>query len=209
MYKLWLYPSPFYCRGLNFSYFYANFSSMKRVVLMISFSFFSSGLWAQNLVNPEGSKLLWVLLFVLVFLISPFLFRYFKHKNNAGGKKSFFSARKVNISLVKDRIYYPDFLTLEVINNGSVDIDLDKPLLVFDNFWLKRKFRLKGINGYSFYPLYLEKGKKHELNIDLQHFYAHDKRLRKYPKVNIHLNDVRGKKLGRRSVFLRKTLIKF
>jgi hypothetical protein len=111
--------------------------------------------------------------------------------------------------LGKDRVYYPDNLQLKIKNTGSSDIDLDRPLLVFDNFWIKRKFRLKGFDNYSFYPLYLERGKTHTLPIDLNRFYTHDKSLKKFPKTKVIVFDVKGRKLGSTSVFLRKTLFKY
>jgi hypothetical protein len=98
---------------------------------------------------------------------------------------------------------------MKVKNIGNTDIDLDKPLLILDNFWLKRKFRLKGMENRTFYPLFLEKGKTHTLNIDLNRFYMHDKKLKKYPKIVLVLSDVKGKRLGSKSVYLRKTLVKF
>lgn len=106
-------------------------------------------------------------------------------------------------------MYFPDIIKMEVKNSGNIDIDLDKPLLILDNFWLKRKFKLKGMDNRIFYPLFLEKGKTHTLNIDLNRFYLHDKKLKKYPKAIIVLSDVKGKRLGRKSIYLRKTLVKF
>jgi hypothetical protein len=116
---------------------------------------------------------------------------------------------KVKVDLQKDRLYYPDNVKLEVKNTGNTDIDLDMPMLVFDNFWLKRKFRLKGTEGRNFYPLYLEKKKVHELNIDLNHFYSYDKKLIRYPKVKVFVFNVKGKRLGKSAIYIRKTLIRF
>src|SRR5690606_18038258 len=118
-----------------------------------------------------------------------------------------FARRKVAITLEKDRVYFPDYLKMTVTNKGNIDIDLDKPLLVLDNFWLKRKFRLKGMQNRTFYPLYLEKDKTHSLTIDLNGFYLHDKKLKRYPKATVHLFDVKGRRLGSKAVYLRKTLV--
>ena len=98
---------------------------------------------------------------------------------------------------------------MKVKNAGNSDIDLGQPLLVFDNFWLKRKFKLKGMENRTFYPLYLEKGKTHTLQIDLTRFYSHDKKLKKFPKAKISVFNVKGKRLKSKSIYLRKTLIKF
>lgn len=167
-------------------------------------------LWAQNEIGPEGSKLIYVLggvvLISLVFLIGKKLAG--KNKKTKAKQTPFFRIKNVSVQLEKDTLYYPDNLTLTVKNKGF-DIDLDQPLLVFDNFWLKRKFKIKGMDNHLFYPLYLEKGKTHTLTIDLNRFYSHDKKLKKFPKAKIIVYDVKGKKVGSSSVFLRKTLVKF
>ncbi|HYQ58675.1 MAG TPA: hypothetical protein VEP89_15150 [Draconibacterium sp.] len=166
-------------------------------------------LYAQNEIGPEGHKLLWVFFFLLaVTLVFVFTSKPFK-KNGKAKRRPILSFKKLDIKLEKDAKYFPDTLILTVKNTGSEAIDLEQPLLVFDNFWLKRKFRIKGMDNYSFYPLFLEKGKTHQLTIDLNRFYSHDKSLKKFPKVKVHLNDVKGKRLGSKAVFLRKTLVKF
>jgi hypothetical protein len=161
-------------------------------------------LYAQNEVGPDGSKLVWVMLILAAIIISYFVFR---KKGNK--KRPLFALQRVKIELEKDRLYYPDNLILNVKNIGNTDIDLDRPLLVFDNFWLKRKFRLKGTENRTFYPLYMVKGYNHTLNIDLNHFYSYDKKLKSYPKIKITIFNVKGRRLGSNSIFLRKTLVKF
>lgn len=182
---------------------------MKKGFLIVLFLLSSQLIFAQNEIGPEGHKLLWFVLFVVlitaVFILTAKPFK----KGEPKVKKPLFQNKKVSVDLLKDSVYYPDSLSLSVKNTGNTDLDLDQPLLVFDNFWLKRKFRLKGMGNRTFYPLFLEKGKTHNLNIDLTRFYGHDKKLKKYPKAKVILFDVKGKKLGSKSVFLRKTLFKF
>lgn len=181
---------------------------MKRLFSVLVFSSFSSVLWAQNEIGPDGDKLIWILLIVLALIVLFYLL-------GGTGKKprlyfgSVFRRQRIHIELEKDRKYFPDNLRLSIKNTGRADIDLDRPLLIFDNFWLKRNFRINGMQNRTFYPLYLEKGKTHTLDIDLVRFFRHDKRLKKYPKVKIRINDVKGKTLGQESVYLRKTLIRF
>lgn len=182
---------------------------MKRAFLLVLFTNSYSGLLAQNEVGPDGDKL--VLFFALILALIVLLAILGKRGSKIGleNLKTVFRIKRVAVELTKDRIYYPDNLQLKIKNTGSADIDLDRPLMVFDNFWMKRKFRLKGFASYNFYPLYLEKGKTHTLTIDLARFYIHDKKLKKFPKVKIFVLDVKGKKLGSDSVFLQKTLFKF
>jgi hypothetical protein len=159
---------------------------------------------AQNEVRPDGDKIVWVL---LIFLATLFLFFVFRKKGNR--RQPLFVRQRIKTELEKNRLYFPDYLTLTVKNIGNTDIDLDRPLLIFDNFWLKRKFRLKGMDNRTFYPLYMVKNYTHTLHIDLNHFYSYDRKLKRYPKVKIIFFNVKGKRLGNNSVYLRKTLIKF
>ncbi len=105
--------------------------------------------------------------------------------------------------------HYPDELILSVINEGKQAVDIEQPMLVFSSIWVKRKFRIKGTNNASFYPLYLDKEQSHTLTIDLNRFYSHSKSLKKLPKAKVVIFEVNGRRLGSQSVYLRKTLFKF
>lgn len=181
---------------------------MKKALVLLIILLKSQIIFAQSEVGPEGGKLIWFLLIPLILALVFFVFRK-KDLKKTGGKKPFFQNRRVKIELEKDSLYYPDNLKLRIKNSGNSDIDIGQPLLVFDNFWLKRKFKLKGVGNRVFYPLYLEKGKTHTLQIDLTGFYAHDKKLKKFPKAKVSVFDVKGKRMGSKSVYLRKTLFKF
>ena len=182
---------------------------MKRVLGVVLFVGFCNKLFAQNEIGPDGDKLIWLLLIVVAIVTFIFLSGKISKSKKSDNKRSFFQIKRVKIELKKSKLYYPEYLTLSVKNTGNSDIDLDKPKLVFDNFWLKRNFRIKGMNKHTFYPLYLDRGKMHSLDIDLTQFYYHDKRLKKYPKIRVIIYDVNNRKLGSKSVFIRKTLLKF
>jgi hypothetical protein len=113
---------------------------------------------------------------------------------------------KVRIFLDKDRRFYPDYLYLRIENIGKNDVDIDRPLITFENILSERKFRIRGTNRYSFYPLYLDSGKTHKLEIELRPFYQYDRKLKRLPKVSITVFDVQNRKLGKKSIRLRKTL---
>lgn len=161
--------------------------------------------------GPDG----YIFLIGLAVLIAlPLLYLAFrsvfgkKRPATSQSKQGFWTRKKVTVELEKDRMYYPDTIRLTVKNIGKTDVDLDRPLLIFRNFWTKRKFRLKGTARYNFYPLLLEPGKTHDLAIDLNHFYRHDKRLKRYPRITLVVSDVNGKKFPAKSVMLRKTLFR-
>lgn len=181
---------------------------MRKQGIVVVLVLISQRLFAGNEVGPEGHKLLWVALFMAAIVVVFAMSRRFL-KLNKKKHRPFLQVKNLHVKLEKSALFYPDNLMLTVTNTGSTAIDLDRPLLVFDNFWLKRKFKLKGMDSYNFYPLYLETGKTHQLKIDMNRFYAHDKSLKKFPKAKVYLRDVKGKRLGSKAVFLRKTLVKF
>ena len=180
---------------------------MRKIPVLLLFLISSTKVFAQNEIGPDGNKLIIVFLFIVALAL---VFVFMNRSGKKGkAKKPFFQFRRIQVSLEKDRLYYPDMLTLTVKNTGNVDLDLDKPLLIFDNFWMKRKFKIKGMENRTFFPLYLEKNSIHTLEIDLTRFYAHDKRLKRFPKIKITISDVKGRRLSSKSIFLRKTLFKF
>ncbi|MFW6246023.1 MAG: hypothetical protein ACOC13_01095 [Tangfeifania sp.] len=182
---------------------------MKRLIILVSLIALTQTVWAQNEIGPEGHKLLWfaVILSVAILLVLLFFIGPFKAKRKIIWPR--FSKKKVSVELKKDALYYPDELILTVKNEGEEAVDIEQPMLVFSSIWVKRKFRIKGTNNASFYPLYLDKEQSHTLTVDLNRFYAHSKSLKQLPKVKVVIFEVNGRRLGSQSVYLRKTLFKF
>jgi len=181
---------------------------MRKGLVLSGFLLLSKNIFAQNEIGPEGGKLLVVL--VATLLLGLVIFILVRAKSVLQSiNTALFSGKRLRIDIEKDRKYYADNLQLVVKNKGNKDVDMDQPLLVFDNFWFKRKFKLKGTNNYHFYPLILGKGDTHTLQIELDRFYNHDKQLKKYPKIKVIIFEREGRRLGSKSVYLRKTLVKF
>lgn len=114
--------------------------------------------------------------------------------------------RKIEVELIPNRLYRPDRLTLVVRNGSRKDVDLKAPVLVIRKLWSIRKFKLKGIDRAEIYPLYLEKGKTHELPISLGVFHRHDPTLRSYYWARVQLNDTSGRHYATKYITLRKSL---
>ena len=182
---------------------------MKKALILTFSLLISKVILAQNEIGPDGDKLIGlIIVLTLLGVVAYFVLNKMGKKNRSFSFTSIFKFRRINIELEKDRLYYPDFLTLTVKNTGNTDLDLERPLMIFFNFWFKRKFRIKGMENYTFYPLYLEKGKTHTLEIDINRFYSHDKKLKRFPKVKIVIYEVKGKRLGSKTIYLRKTLFR-
>ena len=181
---------------------------MKRVLTILFFIGCSFRLLANNEIGPEGHKLVWLLVLVVVLGLATFLSQL-KSKSKGRFKFWFPVRRKVNVDLRKDRLYYPRFLELSVVNQGKTDVDIDSPVLVLSSIWVTRRFKLKGTNKNWCYPLYLTKNQSHTLNIDLHRFYGFDRTLKRLPRARVVVKDVKGRQLGSRKVLLRKTLFNF
>lgn len=162
---------------------------------------------AVEVKGPDGYVFFVAMLVLLIVPVLFFLIKFLRRDKQAVGSL-FKGRRRISLTLHKDRKYYPDFIQVKVKNTGKRDIDMAQPLLVFRNFWTKRKFRLKGTSRYSFYPLLLEPGREHDLTIDLQQFYRHDRRLKRYPRITVVISDVSGKSFPSQSIMLRKTLFR-
>ncbi len=164
---------------------------------------------AVTVKGPDGYALLGILIVIVIPVLIYFFVNWLRNKGTRKSKaSSLFHKSRYTVTLEKNKVYFPDFLTLRVNNTGNTDIDLDRPLLVFHNFWLKRKFKLKGTTGYNFYPLLLEPGKSHELTIDLGHFYRHDSALKRFSRVTVTIKQVNSKSTVSQQVMLRKTLFR-
>jgi len=172
-----------------------------------SFLVFPLAASAQNEVRPEGYKLLWFVAVLVAIPVAYYLIsRLVQKTRNQKSRSVSVSWRKLKIDLLKDRPYRPNVLTMRVTNRSRKDIDLQAPVLCFRKIWSKRKFKLKGINRYEIYPLYLEAGKTHELRIDLSVFYSHDRKLKRFYWAKIRVFDTHGKKYSSSYITLRKSL---
>lgn len=179
---------------------------MKQIFLFALLIIFAIPAFALNVKGTDDHVFAGILVVVLLLVSVYFFVWWFKNKASHG--PGIFRKNRLSVALAKNKLYFPEYIRLSVRNSGEKDIDIDRPLLTFSYLFLKRKFSLKGINGYHFYPLLLEPGKVHDLNIELNHFYRYDAHLKKYPKVTVSIKDVNNRYSASKSVMLRKTLFR-
>lgn len=163
--------------------------------------------FSQNEIQPEGDKLIWIIVVLMVLPVLYYLLfhKLFQKKITLSGFNQLWK-RSLKVELIKDRQYRPNVLTLKVLNRSRKDVDLDMPTLYFRKLWTKRKFKLKGVDRYEIYPLYLEAGKTHELRIDLSVFFNYDRKLKRYLWAKVRVTDAGGKRYSSRYVTLRRSL---
>ncbi len=159
-----------------------------------------------NVKGPDGYAFLGILIALLLPILIYFTIRFSGKRGKTTEKRFFLRKHTLLLTLDKNKLYHPETLRMSVRNKGKTDVDIDRPMLVFSWYLLHRKFKLKGTEGYHFYPLLLEPGKVHELSIDLGHFYRYDPHLKKFPKITIVVNSVDRSCSVKKSVRIRKTL---
>jgi hypothetical protein len=114
--------------------------------------------------------------------------------------------KKLEILLDKDRLYLPKTLFLTVKNTGNEPIDINNPVVVFSQYFIRRKLKLKGSEGRNYYPLFLDPGMSHELSIDMNSFFQYDPSLKKYSRLTVYITELNGKVSGSKSIKVRKSL---
>lgn len=164
-------------------------------------------LQVTNEVGPEGNSAIFIIVIsVVVVIFFLFVLKLLNKRKGLKTGKSIFSFSKIKVELLKDKMYRPNTLTLLIKNSGKKDVDIEAPVLLFRKLWSKRKFKLKGINKYEIYPLYLEAGKTHELRISLSVFHGHDKSLKRFYWAKVYVYNTKGKKYASKYVILRRSL---
>ncbi len=185
-------------------YFYAHLK-----YFMICMKIFLSPILLQltTEVSSQGSTALLIAgLIILIAIGLFFVLRYYRKKKGVKPSKFSFSLKRIKVDLLKDRMYKPKTLTLRIKNKSRKDIDVEAPVLMFRKLWSKRMFRLKGLNRYEIYPLYLEAEKTHELRISLNVFHEHDKSLKRFYWAKVYTYDTKGREYSSRYVKLRRSL---
>jgi hypothetical protein len=168
---------------------------------LLFLSEFSSG------VDKETLVLIIIILSVLLLAVLGFELIKAIRKRNAGFFAWFFRKVQLEISLEKDRLFYPKVLTMTIRNTGNQVVDIKAPVLEYRKIWSKRKFKLNGISGQQIYPLLLDPGKVHRLPIETATFHQYDSEIKSYYWARIYVSDVKGRKWKSNDVKLRKSLV--
>ncbi len=147
-----------------------------------------------------------ILSLILLAVVGYEIHRIFK--GSAKGRfKRIFRKVRLEVTLKKDRLFYPQVLTLTIENTGKREADIDAPVIEFRKIWSVRKFRLNGINGNNIYPIFIDAGKIHQLHIETTTFHQYDRSIKSYYWARIYVTDVDGRKWRSNKVKLRRSLV--
>lgn len=155
-----------------------------------------------NTVGPEGYKLIWVLLILLIIVAVIFLTKG-KFKIRI---PSFSNALIIQIK--KNKVYHPTVIHLKIKNNKKKVVLIENPILRFKMGRNTKAFKIKSVNSSKIYPLYLEANQTHELPVALQNFYDYDKELKKYSRLRIEFSYDETKSKSSSYLLLKPTLFR-
>jgi hypothetical protein len=168
---------------------------------LLSFSQLISG------IEKETLALMVIVLSVLLLAVLGIGLIRFLRNRNSGFLSIFFRKIQLNVSVEKDRLFFPKVLTMTIRNTGNQAVDISAPVLEYRKIWSKRKFKLNGVSGQQIYPLLLEPGKVHRLPIETSTFHEYDSEIKSYYWARIYVSDVEGRKWKSNDVKLRKSLV--
>jgi hypothetical protein len=174
------------------------------------FLFDPLALFSGNETDPEKLQLIRInaiLLLILCLIVGWEIWKLFQRKKNSGGFFRLMKKIDLKIVLQKDRLFHPQVLTLTIFNSGKNEADLNAPVLEFRKIWSTRKFKLNGINGQQVYPLFLQPGIKHQLQIETSTFHQYDRSIKDFYWARIYVSDIEGRKWKSNNVKLRKSLV--
>jgi hypothetical protein len=174
------------------------------------FLFDPLALFLGNETDPEKLQLLRIiaiLIVILVLIIGWEIWKFLKNRRSSGGFFRFLKKVKLEVSLGKDRFFRPQVLTLTIRNTGKYEADLNAPVLEFRKIWSKRKFKLNGIKGQQVYPLFLQPGVTHQLDIETSTFHQYDRSIKSFYWARIYVSDIEGRRWKSNNVKLRKSLV--
>ena len=163
----------------------------------------------QFLAGVEKETLVWIIIILLILLFAVIRFET-QHNIKFRRNNTFsllFRRLQLEIILSKDRILRPQLLTITIRNTGKRDANIEAPVLEFQKIWSKRKFKLNGINGQVIYPMYIDAGKVHQLQVETSSFHQYDREIKSYYWARIVISDVEGRKWKSNKVKLRKSLV--
>lgn len=167
-------------------------------------------LFTGNETDPEKVQLLRIIAFLVIFLgifIIRDAWKFFQDQGPLGRHFRFLSKVKLEVTLEKDRLFRPQVLTLTISNIGKYEADLNAPVIEFRKIWSKRRFKLNGIKGHQVYPMYLNPGLTHELEIETATFHQYDRTIKKFYWARVYVSDIKGYSWKSNKVKLRKSLV--
>jgi hypothetical protein len=145
-------------------------------------------------VGPDGDKVIWILLSLIIIIAVVIYFS--NHKNPVG---RLFQGKNVSIGTQTNRIFNPSTLTINVGNKSETAITVNFLVIRFVGLGRSKAFKITSVNGNKVYPLFLDGKTNHTLVVSLEPFYVRDPLLKNYFLVKAEV-DVAGKGTTKSSV---------
>jgi len=147
-------------------------------------------------------------LIIIVLVIVFFVFNRTRtfSKGTKGKKLSFRKKSKpyaVDIVLTKNRYFNPTNIEMTVSNEGTKEIDLNAPVVIFKRWFTKRKFRILRVEHSEIYPIFLEPGDASVLDISLDQFFEVVPELQLACRMRVEMKDQNGKQFRSQTIRLK------
>lgn len=153
-------------------------------------------------VGPQGDKLIWVFLILVIIGITAFILT---RKNHF----SIFSFRKkIIVTIQKNKVYHPSVIQLNIENKSKKAIVIEHPVIRFKSGRKNIAFKIKAVNARVIYPLFLEIGKTHQLPVALEPFYDYNPKLKKFSRLRIEFKYDKEKQKKTRYLLLKPTFFR-
>ncbi len=157
--------------------------------------------------NSE-SIFLKIVLVILILVIGYLIFsRTLAFAKGSQKKKMSFSKRSkavaATIELVKSHRINPTHIVVEVTNDGTKELDLQAPVLLFKRWFTTRKFKILKVEYSEIYPILLARGTSYDLNISLEQLYESVPELQLACRMSVEMKDLTGKKFTSQTIRLK------
>lgn len=153
-------------------------------------------------VQPDGDKLIWLLLILTGIGLAVYLYIRRKKIAFTGFRSS------LAIELSKNKIYHPTIISLTIENRSKKPVTIHHPIIRFKKLRKEKAFKIKAVNSSQIYPLYLESGKTHVLPVGLDTFFNFDQKLKKFSRVRIEFKYDGDKNKKTRYLLLKPTFFR-
>ncbi len=149
-----------------------------------------------------------IVLVILILVIGYILFsRTLAFAKGPQKKKLSFSKRSkpiaATIELVKSHRSNPTHIELVVTNDGTKELDLHAPVLLFKRWFTTRKFKILKVEYSEIYPILLEPGASYDLNISLDQLYESVPELQLACRMSVEMKNTVGKKFISQTIRLK------
>jgi hypothetical protein len=152
------------------------------------------GVFYETLTKPETeSQPKYNPLFLEMLLMTSLIFIFYLAQKRGWIKKLMPAWVFVRVKTTKIKHTGEKLLHLEISNKTKDSITFNPPVLTFKRYSKTKRFKIKGGDGQTIFPLTLMPGTGHKLVINLDRFKKNVPEIKKYNQISISIDADNGK----------------